>query len=133
MNIALWIVQGLMAFAFFGAGFMKLTTPVPDLIAAGMGGWVADSPELLIRFIGLSEVLGALGLILPGATKIQPWLTPLAAACLALVMVLAGATHAAYGELGSLVPNAVLFGMTAFVAWGRFKAVPHGAPAAATA
>lgn len=133
MNIALWIVQFLLAALFAMAGFMKLTTPVPDLIQAGMGGWVADSPELLIRFIGLSEVAGALGLVLPGLTKIQPWLAPTAAAALGLVMVLGMGTHLAYGEAGSLPVNLVLLGLSAFVAWGRSSKVPHGSRVAGTA
>ena len=133
MNVALWIVQALLAFAFAGAGMMKLATPVAELANAGMGGWVADSPELLIRFIGLSEVAGALGLILPGVTKIHTWLTPLAAASLALVMGLGAATHLAYGEFAALGGPVVLGSLTLFVAWGRFKAAPLAvaAPAAA--
>lgn len=132
MNIALWIVQFLLAAAFFMAGTMKLTTPVAELAQAGMGGWVTDSPELLIRFIGLSEVAGALGLVLPGLTKIQTWLAPTAAAALGLVMVLAAGTHISYGELGAVVPNAVLFSLVAFVAWGRFVKAPHPSRTSAT-
>ncbi len=119
MNIALWIMQALLAFAFLMGGGMKLATPMDELIAAGMGGWVAASPELLVRFIGLSEVLGAIGLIVPWATGIAPKLTPAAAGGLLIVMVLGAATHLSFGETGAILPNIVLGGMAAFVVWGR--------------
>lgn len=123
MKIALWIVQGLLAFAFLAAGGMKLATPVDQLLANGMT-FVEYVPALLVRFIGLSEVAGALGLILPAATGIQPKLTPLAASLLALVMVLAVLTHIALGEWGGLGAPIVLGGLSAFVAWGRFVKAP---------
>ncbi|MBN8612131.1 MAG: DoxX family protein [Deltaproteobacteria bacterium] len=125
LSIALWVVQAMLAFAFVGSGLMKLTTP-HEALAAQMP-WVADAPSFLPLFIGAAEVLGALGLILPSVTRIQPKLTPLAAAGLATVMVLAAATHVMYGEFFMLLPNAVLGGLAAFVAWGRFG------PAAITA
>lgn len=126
MHIALWIVQVLLAFAFLGAGGMKLATPVDQLLANGMT-FVQHTPELGVRFIGLSEAAGALGLVLPAALRIQPWLTPLAAALLAVVMVLALFTHIALGEWGGLAAPIVLGGLSAFVAWGRHKAVPIAA------
>ena len=86
--------------------------------------WVADAPSFLPLFIGASEVLGALGLILPSAFRVQLRLTPIAAACLVLVMVLAAATHIMYGELGALPVNVTLGGLAAFVAWGRFVKAP---------
>jgi hypothetical protein len=96
---------------------MKLLTPM-DQLAANMA-WVNAVPELLVRFIGLAEVLGALGLILPAATRIQPQLTPLAAGGLALIMVLASIFHLSRGETFMLMPNAVVF-----VAYGRWKWAP---------
>lgn len=117
LSIGLWVAQAFLAFAFTGSGLMKLTTP-HDALAAQMR-WVADGPAFLPLFIGAAELAGALGLILPAATRIQPRLTPLAAAGLVLVMVLAAGTHLLYGELFMLVPNAVLGGLAAFVAWGR--------------
>ena len=126
MNIALWLVQGLLAVAFGMAGAMKLTTPMPELMQMGLGGWLNDFPEILVRFIGLSEVLGALGLVLPGATKIRPGLTVAAAAGLAVVMVLAAGVHGVYGELGATPPNVVLGALAGFVAWGRMVKAPLG-------
>jgi putative oxidoreductase len=117
LSIGLWVAQAFLAFAFTGSGLMKLTTP-HEALAAQMP-WAADAPAFLPLFIGAAEAAGALGLILPSVTRIQPRLTPIAAACLALVMVLAAATHVMYGELFMLLPNAVLGGLAAFVAWGR--------------
>jgi uncharacterized membrane protein YphA (DoxX/SURF4 family) len=117
LSIGLWVAQAFLAFAFTGSGLMKLTTP-HEALAAQMPR-AADASAFLPLFIGAAEVAGALGLVLPAVTRIQPRLTPIAAACLALVMVLAAATHVKYGELFMLVPNAVLGGLAAFIAWGR--------------
>ena len=70
MNIVLWIIQILLAAAFGMAGFTKLSQPIEAL--SGMMPWVTAMPALVVRFIGAAEVAGALGLILPRATKIQP-------------------------------------------------------------
>ena len=81
MNIALWIVQGLLAALFLFAGGMKLITPIEEMTKQiAMPGW-------FLRFIGVAEVLGAIGLILPWLLKIRPGLTPLAAAGLAVIMI----------------------------------------------
>ena len=122
MKYALWIVQALLALAFLGAGFMKLATPV-DQLAQSMV-WVNDVPVWLVKFIGLAEVAGGLGLILPALTRIQPQLTPLAGAGLALDMIFAAIFHLSRGEFGFIVPNLVLLALAAFVAYGRWKLVP---------
>jgi len=122
LHVGLWVVQGLLAFAFTGAGMTKLTTPHDALVA--QMPWAADAPAWLPLFIGVAEVAGALGLILPSALRIQPKLTPLAGALLAVVMTLAAGTHLMRGEMFMLLPNAVLGGLAAFVAWGRFSAAP---------
>lgn len=122
LTTALWVVQGLLALAFLGAGFTKVSLPI-DQLATQMS-WVSHVPAALVRFIAVAELLGAVGLILPAATRILPVLTPLAAAGLALVMALGAATHASIGELAMVVPNFVLLGLAAFVAWGRFKKAP---------
>ena len=77
-----------------------------------------------MRFIGLSEIAGAIGLVLPALTRIKPILTAWAAVGLTTIMVLAMIMHAVRGELGALPMNAVLGGMAAFVAWGRFRWAP---------
>jgi len=121
-NIGLWIAQILMAAAFGMAGFMKLTTPIADL--SQMLPWAAEAPEMLVRFIGLSEVLGALGLVLPTALRIQPKLTNTAALALGLVMVLALGFHLYRGEFEAAPVNLILLGILAFINWGRNKKAP---------
>jgi putative oxidoreductase len=118
MNIALWIVQALLALAFLLAGAMKLAMPVDALLQNGMT-FVEHMPAALVRLIGAAEVAGALGLILPSALRIKPKLTPLAAAALAFVMALAAITHVVLGELGALGAPIMLGSLAAFVAWGR--------------
>ncbi len=120
MNVALWIVQGLLALAFAMAGFMKLTQP-KEKLAAQMK-WVEDSAPNTVKLIGGLELLGAIGLILPMLTGILPWLTPLAAAGLVLTMLGAMATHLRRHENQMLVVNLVLLLLAAFVAYGRFVA-----------
>ena len=122
LNIGLWILQGLLAFAFGMAGIMKLTTPIVEL--AKQLPWASEVPEMLVRFIGLSEFLGAVGLILPAATRIQPKLTGFAAVGLVVVMLLAGAFHISRGEIQALPASVILGGLSAFVAWGRLKKAP---------
>jgi uncharacterized membrane protein YphA (DoxX/SURF4 family) len=121
-NIVLWIVQIGLAAAFLMAGLTKVMQPIPDL--AAMMVWPGDVPAWLVRFIGLSETLGAIGLIVPALTRILPKLTPAAGIGLATIMVLAAGFHTLRGEFGALPINAVL-GLTAgFVAWGRVSLAP---------
>ena len=98
LHIGLWVAQALLALAFIMAGAMKLTQPLDALLANGMT-FVDHVPGGLVRFIGLAEVLGAIGLVAPAATRIAPKLTGIAGAALALVMVLAAITH--IGKYGS--------------------------------
>ncbi len=118
MNVALWIVQAVLAVAFVAAGVMKSTQPKEKL--QPKLPWVEDFSLGTIRLIGVAELLGGIGLILPAVTGIAPILTPIAAACLALVMVLAAATHIRRKEPSGVVVNAVLFALAVFVTWGRF-------------
>lgn len=118
MNIALWIVAGLMAAAFFAAGLMKVSTPKEKL--AEKMPWVQDFSEGQVKAIGAVEVLGALGLVLPQATGIAPILTPLAAAGLAITMLAAARVHIRRKEQASVPVNLVLFVLVTFVAIGRF-------------
>lgn len=123
LHIGLWVVQVLLAVAYGMAGTMKLVTPLPEL--ATQMSFVADSPALLVRFIGFVEVAGALGMILPALTRILPGLTPLAAAGFSVIQILAIGVHAAYGETGQTLPvNLVLLALSVFVLWGRWKRVP---------
>lgn len=122
--ITLWTLQGVLGLAFLAAGGMKLAQPVGEL-AARMP-WVTDVPALLVRFVGLVEVLGAVGLLLPAATRVLPRLAPLAAAGLAVVMALAAAFHVARGEFPAVPVNVVPGGLLAVVAWGRWRNAPTG-------
>ena len=117
MNIALWVVQGLLAVAYLLAGGMKASQPI-DTMGKQMK-WVRDVPPGLVRFIGAAEALGAIGLILPMLTGILPWLTPVAAVCLVVVQVAAFAFHVSRRETSSLAMNVVLLVLAAFVAYGR--------------
>ena len=119
MNIVLWIIAGLLAFAFLAAGAMKLAQPKEKLAASGMAWTEAFSPGT-IKLIGALEVLAALGLILPAALDIAPILVPLAATGLILIMIGAAVTHARRKENQMIGVNVVLLLLAAVVAWGRF-------------
>ncbi len=122
MNLTLWIVQILLALAFAMAGVMKTTQPIEKL-ATNMG-WVNDVTAQIVRLIGTLELLGAAGLILPAATGIWPWLTPVAAIGLVLTMMGAMITHIRRQEFPGLGVNVVLLVLALFVAYGRFVVAP---------
>ena len=121
MNLALWVAQAFLALVFAAAGGMKLTRPPADVRASIPA--VADFGDGTLRLIGLLEVLGALGVVLPWALGVAPWLTPLAALGLGATMVGAALTHLRRGEWSSVAMNAVLLGLALFVAWGRWAAL----------
>jgi hypothetical protein len=122
MTYALWSVQGLLALLFLFAGGMKLVLPLEALTAQ------MPLPGLFVRFIGVAEVLGAIGLILPGLLRRQPGLTPLAAAGLVLIMIGATVLTLAGGDVASaLMPLAVGL-LATFVAYGRRRLAPHREP-----
>jgi hypothetical protein len=122
MNTALWVVQIFLALAFLGSGSLKVVKTKAELVEAMP--WVEDFSANTVRLIGAVEVLGALGLVLPAATGIAPVLTPLAATGLAILMMLAVATHVRRHEaVPFAVVNLALLALAAFIAWGRFG--PH--------
>ena len=92
MLIAFWIVAGLTALAFFAAGAMKVARPKEKLIESGMA-WAGDFSQPAVRLIGAAEILGAFGIVLPMLTGIAPILSPIAAVCLAVLMVGATVVH----------------------------------------
>ena len=119
MNIALWIIAGILAMAFAGTGFMKLTSSKEDLLPKMP--WVADFSATQVRGIGVIELLGAIGLILPPLLDIAPILTPIAATGLALTMAGAVVVHLRRGDgIAAAVPAIVLGGLSAFLAVMRF-------------
>lgn len=119
MNIVLWIVQGLLAFAFLAVGFNHAFRPEKMAVTPRMQ-WIKAVPPKLMTFIGIAEMAGALGIVLPILTGVLPWLTPLAAASLALVMALAFGFHLSRKEYQNLIGNAMFVALAAFVAWGRW-------------
>jgi putative oxidoreductase len=120
LRVGLWVAQILVALVFLSAALGKLTQPYESLAASQ--AWVRlFSPEM-VKLIGVIELFGIAGLILPSLTRILPVLTPLAAAGLAVTMIFAAAAHLRVGE--APIVNLILGGLAAFVAWGRYKKVP---------
>jgi uncharacterized membrane protein YphA (DoxX/SURF4 family) len=118
VDVALWIAQIILAALFVTAGITKLTQPA-DKLAKSLP-WTRDFSPAAVRFIGVAEFLGAVGLVLPALTRIAPALVPVAACGLAVVMVLASAYHFRKKELSAIGFTGALFALAAFVAWGRF-------------
>ena len=122
MTIVLWIVQVLLALAFIMAGFMKAFQPIEKL--RERMSWARHVAPGLVRLIGTLEVLGALGLILPVATHILPWLTPVAALGLVLTMIVAAVVHLRLKEASHAGIPLVLLLLSLFVAIGYLVIVP---------
>lgn len=120
MHRALWIIQWLLALLFLFAGVMKFVMPVEEMTKqVPLPGW-------FVHFIGAAEIAGAIGLVLPGLLRSRQGLTTLAAACLVVIMI--GATVITVGTQGvgpAIFPFVVCL-LVAFVAYGRWRVVPHG-------
>ena len=117
MTYALWIVQALLALLFLFAGVAKLVMPVEEMTKD------IHLPGLFLRFIGVVEILGALGLILPALLRIRPGLTPLAAAGLVIIMIGATVISLMLGVVMAVMPFVTGL-LAAFVAYGRWKLAP---------
>lgn len=122
-NYALWIVQVLLALLFLFAGGTKLVLPLELLTSMGSPNQI-QLPGLLVRFIGVSEVLGAIGLVLPGPLKIRPVLTPLAAAGLVIIMIGAMVLTIAADGVAMALPPLLVGLLAGFVAYGRWRLAP---------
>lgn len=120
MNTILWIGQALLALAFLYSGICKMLLSKQALIAKGQTG-VAGYSVPAIRFIGISEILGTAGVILPWLTGILPVLTPIAAGCFAVLMMLAAPIHYRLKEPRNVATNVALLLIALFVAWGRAR------------
>lgn len=120
MNVVLWVIQGFLALAFFYSGLMKSTRSEQKLVAMGMTG-VEHLPLPLIRFIGISELAGTVGLILPLLLNQLPVLTSLSALCLGLIMIPAAIIHYRRGELQTVGLNSVFFVLCGVVAYCRWS------------
>ena len=118
MNIVLWIIQVLLALLFLFGGVSKLVMPIEEMIKQ------TAMPGLFLRFLGVAEVLGGLGLVLPGLFRIKTWLTPLAAALLMIIVI--GATVITIkmgGGATAMFPLTTAL-LCAFVAYGRSRLAP---------
>jgi uncharacterized membrane protein YphA (DoxX/SURF4 family) len=115
----LWVLQVLLAAAFLAHGWMFLFPP--ESMVAAMN---ASIPPALRLFIGVAEVLAAIGLTLPGVTRIRPWLVPAAAAGLMIVMIGAVGLHISRGEVSAAATTAILLVLVTFVAYARWKVRP---------
>jgi uncharacterized membrane protein YphA (DoxX/SURF4 family) len=120
MDTAVWIFSGFISLAFLYSGISKSTQSERKLVEMGQTG-VEGLPQPLIRFIGISELLGVIGLWLPWLSGILPVLTPIAAICLGAIMLPASIIHFKRGEFKSVVGNIFLFGLCVFVAFVRFR------------
>lgn len=123
-NTWLWILAGFVALIFLGTGLLKLTTPRERLVEAGIG-WTEDFSDQTVKSLGIAEVLGAIGLVLPGLLGILPVLVPVAATCLAVLMLGAVVVHVRRREL---LPDALralaLLACCVLVAVYRFGPYP---------
>ena len=121
MNVALWIAQGLLAALFLFAGGTKLILPIEEMTKD------IALPGLFLRFIGVAEVLGAIGLILPWLLRIRPGLTPLAAAGLVIIMIGATVTTVVTAGVAMALVPLVVGIVAVFIAYGRWRLTPnHG-------
>ncbi len=122
-NIALWVGQIALAALYLMAAWMKGMMPIADLAQMGMT-WVTGAPLWLVRGIALMEFLGAVGVILPAATRILPFLTIWAAAGLLAIQALAIPFHLIRGEANLLGFNLIYVALAVFVLWGRARKAP---------
>jgi uncharacterized membrane protein YphA (DoxX/SURF4 family) len=121
MNMALWVIQALLAALFLFAGGIKLVTPMEEM----MKQMPLPVPAWFVLFTGVVEVLGALGLVLPWLFGIKPGLTPLAAAGLVIVMVGATVYTGIAGDIASALIPLIVGLLCAFVAYGRWRLAPY--------
>ena len=119
MNVTLWVLQVVLAVAFCAHGWIFLFPP-----AAMVELMNASIPPAFRIFLGVAEVLAAVGLTLPGITRVLPWLIPCAAAGLMVVMIGATILHTARGEMSSAITTALLLVVATFVAYMRWKVRP---------
>jgi uncharacterized membrane protein YphA (DoxX/SURF4 family) len=119
MNILLWVLQIVLALAFFAHGGLLLFPP-----AAIVDQMNASLPRWFQLFLGVAEILAAVGLTVPGFTRIQPWLVSCAAAGIMIVMICATVFHLTRGEVSSAITTFVLLTMATFVAYVRWRVLP---------
>lgn len=122
LRIGLWTAQALIFFVFASAGLVKLLTPIPQL--AAMMPWTGEHSEAFVRVIGLIDLAGGIGILLPALTRILPRLTVLAALGCTVLQVFAIVFHVSRGEAAVTPLNLVLLALSLFVLWGRGRKAP---------
>lgn len=120
MNVALWIVTGLLAGVALLGGLTKTFVPKEKLAAQYGAEWTANASSGFIRTLGLLEILAAVGLILPAVVDVAPVMVPITAVSWVLLMIGAMITHGRLGQFAFMLLNAVYLGLAVFIAWGRF-------------
>lgn len=121
INVLLWVAQVLISVMFIMSGYLKFTTPIPEL--AKMMPWTGQLPVAFVRFIGVVDFTGGIGILFPALTRIQPRLTVLAALGCTVLQILALLFHISRGEANVTPLNVVLLTLSVFVLWGRSKKV----------
>lgn len=119
LNALLWAGQALVGIAFIVIAWIKLTTPIPQL--AAMWPWTGEFPVAMVRGLGLIDLAGGIGIILPTLTRIRPNLVVIAAACCALLQICAMAFHISRGEAEAAPVNVVFLVLSVLIFWGRRK------------
>ena len=122
LNITLWVVQVLTAALMALASYIKLATPIEELSLQMK--WTGEVPTYVVRVLGVIDLLGGIGVILPALLKIRPGLTSLAAVGIVLLMISAITFHVSRGESSVIGFNIIILLMAGFVAWGRNKKLP---------
>ncbi|MBL0740576.1 DoxX family protein [Chryseolinea lacunae] len=122
IHIGLWVVQVLLAINLVWAAMVKLFQPIEQLSA--MWPWTGQVSVALVKFTGLVDLMGAVGLILPALLRVKPTLIPITALFMIVLMVCASIFHIARGEASLIGVNVVVAVLAAFVAWGRFMKAP---------
>ena len=122
LHITLWVLQVLLACFFVMVGYSHALMPFDQI--AQEATWMNDVPRWLSLCIGYAEIAGGLGLVIPAATRIAPWLTPLAALGLATIMILAIPFHVLKGEASVIWMHALIAALAVCVAWGRWRKAP---------
>ena len=122
LNVALWIVQGLLALTFAGTGFWKILTPIPEL--ASKMPWMGQVSPSFLYATAVFDILGGIGVLLPSVTRIKPGLAVLGALGCAALQASAAVFHVMRGEAANTPFNFFLIALALFVAWGRRSKVP---------
>lgn len=119
LSASIWVIQVLACFAFTAVGLIKLFKPIPEL--AAMWPWTGELPVAVVRGLGIVDIAGGLGVLLPSLTRIRPGLTVVAALCCSVLQICAAVFHISRGEAAATPVNVVFFALVAFVFWGRRK------------